>query len=68
MPSVMAEVRLVIQTDDELRDALRLAAAEQRMEMSELADHILRDALHDHIERIKNPPDRPKGRMPKSQR
>lgn len=60
-----SDVRLVIKTDDELRDALRLAAARLRVEMSELADSILREALADEISEIRNPPTRPTGRKPK---
>jgi plasmid stability protein len=47
------KIRLVVQTDDEVRAALRLEAARRDMEMSELADEILREALADAIEEIR---------------
>lgn len=68
MPSLMAEIRLVIDTDSEVRAALKLAAAKQQMEMSELADLILRDALQQELEEVKSPPARPRGRLPKGDR
>lgn len=64
MPALMADIRLVIQTDEIVRDALKLAAARRRMEMSELADLILKDALAEELEEIQNPPPRPVGRKP----
>lgn len=64
MSAVMADVRLVIQTDEEVRDALKLAAAKRRMEMSELGDKILREALEEELAEIQNPPPAPKGKKP----
>lgn len=58
------DIRLVIETDAEVRAALKLAAAKQQMEMSELADAILRDALAEELEQIRNPPSRPVGKKP----
>lgn len=46
-------VRLVIQTDDELRDALRLEAARRGVDMSELGDEILREALADSLKMVR---------------
>lgn len=54
MSAVMADkVRLVILTDDELRAALRLEAAKQDVDMSELADSILRQALADALKEVR---------------
>lgn len=53
MPEVMERKRLVILTDEELRQALRLEAAKQDMEMSELADKILRDSLVDALKEVR---------------
>ncbi len=38
-------VRLVVQTDEDLRFALKLEAVKRGLDMSELADEILREAL-----------------------
>lgn len=63
MPVDMAEkVRLVIQTDDELRAALKLEAARQGLEMSELADSILRAELADALKEIRERRKSGKGR------
>ena len=63
MLSGMAErIRLVILTDDELRAALRLAAAKRGSEMSEVADHILREALAAELSEVRaNRQDKRKG-------
>lgn len=62
--ALMTEVRLVIQTHEVVRDALKLAAARHRMEMSELASAILAEALAAEIAELKEPTERPKGRKP----
>lgn len=56
MSLLMAEpvpVRLVLQSAEEVRSALRLAAAKRGAEMSEVADEILRAGLADEIEEIR---------------
>jgi hypothetical protein len=47
------KIRLVIMADEEIRAALRLEAAEREMEMSELAEEILRDALASALEKVR---------------
>ena len=42
-------VRLVVQTDEDLRAALKLEAAKRGLDMSEVADAILREQLADSL-------------------
>lgn len=65
MTETMTErtVRLVIVTDEELRNALRLRAAQLNEDMSEVADTILRDALAAQIAELRrNQEQKGKGR------
>jgi hypothetical protein len=62
MSVVMAErIRLVILTDDELRSALRLEAAKRGVDMSEVADAILREGLAESLAEIRQRQKRKKG-------
>jgi hypothetical protein len=47
------KIRLVLMVADEVRAGLRLEAAKQDVEMSELAESILREALADSIKEVK---------------
>jgi hypothetical protein len=55
MNPVMAEdrVRLVVVIDDELRAALRLEAAKQDVDMSEIIAQLLRDNLAESLEEVR---------------
>lgn len=46
------EVRLVVKTDEILRQALRVEAARRSVDMSELADEILRGFLAEAIAEV----------------
>lgn len=46
-------VRLVVNTDDELREAVRLEAAKQGMEMSELVDATLRQQFAESLAEVR---------------
>jgi hypothetical protein len=57
----MAErVRLVVLVDEEIRAALRLAAAKRNTEMSVLVEDILREVLGDEIEEMRRLQAQPK--------
>ena len=57
MSTLMAErIRLVILTGDDVRDALKLAAARHRVDPSVYADRILREALAEDLAQIANVP------------
>lgn len=62
MQSVMAEnkVRIVIQAEEDIRKALKLEAARQDKDMSELATEILRDALKKALKEIEASREKPK--------
>lgn len=62
MQLVMAEnkVRLVIQTDEDIRKALKLEAARQDKDMSELATEILQKALEKALKEIEASKEKPK--------
>lgn len=51
--SMADKIRLVVLTDDDVRAALRLAAAKADKEQSELADEILRAALAEELVEIR---------------
>lgn len=53
MIASMNRVRLVVQIDEDIRDALRLEAALRREDMGEIASRILREALADALDQIK---------------
>lgn len=58
----VTKVRLSFTCDERVRRALKLAAAKANMEMFELAEEILSDALEQELREIENPPPRPKGK------
>lgn len=53
MFAVMEKIRLVIKTEDEVRAALKVAAAKRGMDMADLATEILREALADELAEVR---------------
>lgn len=52
MPLLMEKIRVGLFMDSEVRDALKSEAAERGMEMSDLAEEILRETLAEALDRI----------------
>lgn len=67
MSALMTErIRLVILTDEELRDALQLRAAKRRKNQSDMADEILRRELAPEIAELRDqPPDHDEPKPPR---
>jgi len=58
MSILMDRIRLVILTGDDVRAALKLAAARKRLDMSEVADTILRAALVKELAEVQSEDDK----------
>lgn len=53
MPGTMARVRLVVLVDDDLRAALRLEAAKQDVDMSDIVSEVLLERLAESLAEVR---------------
>ncbi len=52
-PVTTQRIRLVVLTDEQVRQALKMAAGEEGVEQSAVADRVLREGLASYLERVR---------------